>query len=150
MCLYMYVCIYIYKYIYKYTYELSFLSARPPATPFSRCSCHRISTKFSLIKVMSIWKAKVRGQRLRPNRSNFHPIWDFPDHNSSFNTQMATIWCTKFEVTGSRCPIAFQGLMSNVKVTQGKISPIFTRISWLQLLFEFTYATKWCTMSKIV
>ena len=37
----------------------------------------------------------------------FDPNWPFPDSNSSLNTPMATIWCTKFEIALKRCPIVF-------------------------------------------
>ena len=37
----------------------------------------------------------------------FDPDWAFPDYNSSFNSPMATKWCTKLEVALKRCPIVF-------------------------------------------
>ena len=37
----------------------------------------------------------------------FDPNWLFPDCNSSLNTPMATIWCTKLEIALKRCPIVF-------------------------------------------
>ena len=37
----------------------------------------------------------------------FDPNWAFPDCNSSFNSPMATKWCTKLEVAQKRCPIVF-------------------------------------------
>ena len=46
------------------------------------------------------------------------PDWAFPDCNSSLNSPMATKWCTKLEVAQKRCPIVFQGHLSNFKVTR--------------------------------
>ena len=60
---------------------------------------------------------------------NFDPNWEFPDRNSSFNSPMATKWCTKLEVAEKRCPIVFHSHLSNFKVTQDKKSPILTRIA---------------------
>ena len=37
----------------------------------------------------------------------FDPNWAFPDCNSSFNSSVATKWCTKLEVALKRCPIVF-------------------------------------------
>ena len=48
----------------------------------------------------------------------FDPDWAFPDCNSSLNSPMATKWCTKLEVAWKRCPIVFQGHLSNFKVTR--------------------------------
>ena len=48
----------------------------------------------------------------------FDPDWAFPDCNSSLNSPMATKWCTKLEVPLKRCPIVFQGHLSNFKVTR--------------------------------
>ena len=45
--------------------------------------------------------------------AEFDPDWAFPDCNSSFNSPMATKWCTKLEVALKRCPIVFQGHPSN-------------------------------------
>ena len=58
----------------------------------------------------------------------FYPNWASPDCNSSLNSPMATKWCTKLEVALKRCPIVFQGHMSNCKVTRLKKSSIFTQI----------------------
>ena len=59
---------------------------------------------------------------------DFDPNWVFPDCNSSLESPMATKWCTKLEVALKRCPIVFQGHLSNFKVTWDKISPILTQI----------------------
>ena len=48
---------------------------------------------------------------------DFDPNWVFPDCNSSLESPMATKWCTKLEVALKRCPIVFQGHLSNFKVT---------------------------------
>ena len=59
---------------------------------------------------------------------DFYTNWEFPDCNSSLNSQMAMEWCTKLEVAKKRCPIVFQGHQSNFKVTRDRKSPISTRI----------------------
>ena len=41
---------------------------------------------------------------------------------SPLNSQMAMKWCTKLEVAWKRCPIVFQGHLSNFKVTRKKIA----------------------------
>ena len=58
----------------------------------------------------------------------FDPNWPFPDPDSSLNTPLATIWCTKLEIALKRCPIVFQGHPSNFKVPRYKTSPILTQI----------------------
>ena len=58
----------------------------------------------------------------------FDPNWAYPDCNSSWNSPMATKWCTKLEVAWKRCPIVFQGHPSNCKVTRLKKSSILTQI----------------------
>ena len=59
---------------------------------------------------------------------DFDPNWAFPDCISSLISPMAMKWCTKLEAAWERCPIVFQGHLSNFKVAQDKKSPIFTRI----------------------
>ena len=46
----------------------------------------------------------------------FDPDWAFPDCNSSLNSPMAMKWCTKLKVALKRCPVVFQGHLSNFKV----------------------------------
>ena len=58
----------------------------------------------------------------------FDPNWAFPDCNSSFNSPMAMKCCKKLETAKERCPIVFQGHLSNFKVTQYLTSPILTQI----------------------
>ena len=58
----------------------------------------------------------------------FYPKWAFPDCNSSLNSPMAMKCCTKLETAKERCPIIFQGHLSNFKVTRYKTSPILTQI----------------------
>ena len=48
---------------------------------------------------------------------DFDPNWPFPDCNSSLNLPMAMKWCAKLEIALNRCPIIFQGHLSNFKVT---------------------------------
>ena len=59
---------------------------------------------------------------------DFDPNWAFPDCNSSLNSPMPTKWCTKLEVAWKRCPIVFQGHLSNCKITLLKKSSILTQI----------------------
>ena len=58
----------------------------------------------------------------------FDPNWVFPDSNPSLNSPMAMKCCTKLETAKERCPIVFQGHLSNFKVTRDKTSPILTQI----------------------
>ena len=58
----------------------------------------------------------------------FDPKWAFLDCNSSLNSPMAMKCCTKLETAKERCPIVFQGHLSNFKVTRYKTSPILTQI----------------------
>ena len=51
---------------------------------------------------------------------DFHPDWAFPDCHSSLNSPMVMKWCTKLEATKKRCPIVFEGHLSNLKVTRLK------------------------------
>ena len=60
----------------------------------------------------------VKLQGHTAQKIDFDPNWAFPDCNSSLNSQMATKWYTKLEVALKRCPIVFQGHLSNFKVTQ--------------------------------
>ena len=46
----------------------------------------------SKVKVTDLKKKKQQ------KKKHFAPIWGFLDCNSSFNSQMATKWCTKLEV----------------------------------------------------
>ena len=58
----------------------------------------------------------------------FDPNWAFPDSNSSLNSTMDMKCCTKLETAKERCPIVFQGHLSNFKVTRDKTSPNLTQI----------------------
>ena len=49
---------------------------------------------------------------------DFDPNWEFPDCNSSLNSQMAMKLCIELEVAYKRCPIVFQGHTLNYKVTR--------------------------------
>ena len=64
----------------------------------------------------------------RQKIADFDPNWAFPDCNFSLNSPMALEWCTKLNVAYKRCPIAFEGHPWNLKVSQDKKMPIFTRI----------------------
>ena len=64
----------------------------------------------------------------------FHPNWAFRDCNSSLNSPMAMKCCTKLETAQERCPIVFQGHLSNFKVTRYKTSSILTQIGRFQTI----------------
>ena len=65
------------------------------------------------------WRSSVKFQGHTALKIvEFDPDWAFPDCNSSLNSPMATKWCTKLEVALKRCPIVFQGHLSNFKVTR--------------------------------
>ena len=59
---------------------------------------------------------------------DFDPNWAFPDCNSSLTWPVAMKWFTKLETAWERCPIDFQGHLSNFKVTQDKKLRILIRI----------------------
>ena len=52
---------------------------------------------------------------------NFCPNWAFRYCNFSFNSQMATKWCTKPEAAKTRCLILFQGHSSISRSQRQKI-----------------------------
>ena len=82
----------------------------------------------------------------------FDPNWPFPDSNWSLNTPMATKWCIKLEVALKRCPIVFQGHLSNFKVTRLKKSSNLTQIGRFRTLNSSSntpMATKWCTKLEV-
>ena len=58
----------------------------------------------------------------------FDPYRVFLNCNSRLNSPIATKWCTKCEVAQKRCPIGFQGHISNCKVTRLNKSLILTQI----------------------
>ena len=64
----------------------------------------------------------------------FDPNWAFPDCNSSFNSPMAMKCYTKLEKAKERCPIVFQGHLSNFKVTRDQTAPILTQIGRFQTI----------------
>ena len=83
---------------------------------------------------------------------DFGPNWAFPDCNSSLNPPMATKWCTKLEVALKRCPVIFQGHLSNLKVTRLKKIVEFDS-NWAfpdcNSSFNSPMATKWCTTLEV-
>ena len=82
----------------------------------------------------------------------FDPNWPFPDSNSSLNTPMATKWCINLKVALKRCPIVFQGHLSNFKVTWLKKSSNLTKIGRFRTLnssLNTPMATKWCTKLEV-
>ena len=75
------------------------------------------------------WRSSVKFQgRTALKIIKFDPNWAFPDCNSSLNSPMAMKCCTKLETAKERCPIVFEGHLSNFKVTRYKTSPILTQI----------------------
>ena len=68
---------------------------------------------FSAAITIDIGDAHAEGQGKRSRakvtevKTNFAPIWAFPDQNTSLKSQMATKWCKKLEVAWKRCPVVF-------------------------------------------
>ena len=77
----------------------------------------------------------------------FDPNRAFPDCNSSLNSPMATKRCTKLEAAWKRCPIDFEGHLSNFKVTAQNIVDFDP--NWVfpdcSSSLDSPMATKWCT-----
>ena len=66
-------------------------------------------------------RSSIKFQGQTPKKIiDFDPNWAFPDFNSSLNSSMAMKWHTKLEVAWKRCPIVFEGHLSNFKVTWDK------------------------------
>ena len=84
--------------------------------------------------------AKDQGRRSKVKvsevKTNFVPSWAFPNHNSSLNSLMATIWCTKLELAKKSYPIVFQGHLSNFKVPRDKKTPILTQAGCLRIVTQ--------------
>ena len=101
-----------------------------------QCSSHRFIIKLSRIIATdrSDVHAKGQGHRSRSNinvtkvKSNFVPIWAFPDCYSSLNSQMGTKWCIKLAVAQKRCLIVFRDHPPNFKVTRAEKPIILTQI----------------------
>ena len=62
---------------------------------------------------------------------DFDLNWEFPDCNSSLNSQLAMKWRPK------RCPIVFQGHPSNFKVT------------WVRILLILTWIERFRTVTQV-
>ena len=90
------------KYMFSFIFSCdhaalrTLLSVRPFVTPFSQCSCHRIIIKFSGVITIDKSDVHAKGQGQRSNvkvtevKTNFAPVWAFPDHYSSLNSQIVT------------------------------------------------------------
>ena len=111
---YVYICIYICIYIYIHTY------------------IHIYIYIYTYTHSVALWTPYFLIGRFRMDSLFFN--WAFPDCNSSLNSPMATKWCTKLEVEYKRCPIVFQGHMSNCKVTWLKKSSMLTQIGRFQTI----------------
>ena len=91
-------------------------------TPFSLCSPHCIMMKCPVFITIDRSDVRAKGHSQKSKvkvtevKTNFAPIWLFPDHNSSLNSQMAMNWCIKLELVMERCPAVFKGHPSNFKV----------------------------------
>ena len=94
-------------------------SVRLTVTPFSLCSHQCIIMKLSGVITIDRRYAKDQSQRSGSQRSKqfLSPTWQFQDRNPSFNSQMATKWCTKLEVVLNRSPVVFRDHLSNFKAT---------------------------------
>ena len=89
-------------------------SLRPSVPPFSLCSHHRIIIKFELLpmtKVRSMQKVKVRGQRLRSQRSKPNLTVSGLFEFTYDDEMMHTAWCCLEEgpYCFSRSSVKFQG-----------------------------------------
>ena len=60
--------------------------------------------------------------------TDLDPNWAFPDCNSNLNRPFARKWHTKLGVASKKCPIVFQGHLSNFKVTRDQKLQILTQI----------------------
>ena len=69
-------------------------------------------------------------------RVEFDSDWAFPDCNSSWNSPIAKKWCIKLEVALKRCPMVFQGHLSNFKVTWLVKSSNLTQIGRFRTLSQ--------------
>ena len=66
--------------------------------------------------------------------ADFDPNLVFPDCNCSLYWPMPMKWCKKLAVAHKRCPVVFQGHLSNFKVIRGKKSPILTQIWYFRTI----------------
>ena len=71
--------------------------------------------------------------------ANLDPHWAFPECNSILNSQMSMKWCTKLEIAQKRCPVVFEGHLSNFKVTRDKQSPMLTQIWCFRTVTSFWF-----------
>ena len=99
---------------------------------------------------------KVIHQISRSKVADFDPNWVFPDCNSSLYQQMALKWHTKLDVVLKRCPIIFQGHLSNFKVIPDKkIADFYPNWEFLVCnWFEFTHGFEmihkaWRSIEKV-
>ena len=124
-------------------------------TPFSLCSSYRIIMKFSGVITINksdvhakgqVQRSKVKVTEVKTQLSRFRtvtPVW----------IHMVMKWCTKLDVALKRCPIVFQGHLSNFKVTRLKKIVNFEP-NWAfpdcNSSFNSPMAMKWCTKLKAV
>ena len=84
----------------------------------------------------------------------FDPNWAFPDCNWSFNSPIATKWCTKVEVAWKRRPVVLQGHPSNFKATWDK-TPILIGIERFRTVTPVWIHpwlwndAHWCSMEEV-
>ena len=101
--------------------------------------------------MISMQKVKVRCPRWRSQRSNFVPIWEFPDRNSTLNQEMAIKWCTKLNVAYKGCPIVsfFKVIRQISRSFRPKTSMFFTRIERFRTVTHFEFTDGFEMMHKI-
>ena len=84
---------------------------------------------------------KFQGHTVK--NADFDPNYAFSDCNSSFNSPMATKWCTKLEVASKMRPIVCQGHLSHFNVTRDKKRRFWPKLGvsglWLQFVFTDGY-----------
>ena len=104
----------------------------------------------------ALWCLKVINQISRSHGTkidNFDPNWAFPDCNFNLNSMMALKRCTKLDVVQKRCPIVFQGHLSNFKFTRDKkTSNFYPHLAFLDCNSSFNslMVMKWCTTLEAI
>ena len=111
-----------------------------PNWAFPDCNCYEMMHKaWSNIEEVPYYFSRscVKFQgHTAPKIVDFDPNWMFPDCNSSLNSQMVTKWCTKLEVAKKRCPIVFQGHLSNSPMAMKCCTKIETAKGRCPIVFQ--------------
>ena len=77
---------------------------------------------------------------------DFDPNWAFPDCNSSFNSPMATKWCTKLEVAYKRSPIVLKVIRQISRSRGTKMADFDPNLAFpdCNSSLNWPIAMKWC------